>query len=434
LIMIERYALSPLKELWELKAQYERWLEVELAVVKAYEETGLAPAGMAEKIRSKARIDVEGIAEIEKVVDHDVIAFIKYVTGDMGDEARYFHLGLTSSDIVDTALSLALRKSGLAIIQALTELSQALAERALIYKDTVCMGRTHGIHAEPTSFGLKFLSFMVETDRNIERLRRSVEASSVGKLSGAVGNYANIPPEVEAIALREIGLRPTEVSTQIVPRDIHAEFISAMAIAASSIERMAVEFRHLQRTEVLEVQEPFKKGQRGSSAMPHKKNPIICERLTGMARLLRGYAGAALEDIALWHERDISHSSVERIMLPDATMLLYYMAKKSIDLAKDLVVYPERMLENFKASRNLVFSQRVMLTLVEKGMAREEAYKLVQELSLNCWNEGRDFKEAVAKSREIEKYIDSREIDELFDPEYYLRNVDPIFKRILDGG
>ena len=251
--------------------------------------------GMAEKIRSKARIDVEGIAEIEKVVDHDVIAFIKYVTGDMGDEARYFHLGLTSSDIVDTALSLALRKSGLAIIQALTELSQALAERALIYKDTVCMGRTHGIHAEPTSFGLKFLSFMVETDRNIERLRRSVEASSVGKLSGAVGNYANIPPEVEAIALREIGLRPTEVSTQIVPRDIHAEFISAMAIAASSIERMAVEFRHLQRTEVLEVQEPFKKGQRGSSAMPHKKNPIICERLTGMARLLRGYAGAALK-------------------------------------------------------------------------------------------------------------------------------------------
>lgn len=432
--MIERYALSPLKELWELKAQYGRWLEVELAVVKAYEETGRAPAGTAEKIRSKVRIDVEGIAEIEEVVDHDVIAFIKYVTREMGDEARYFHLGLTSSDIVDTALSLAVRESGLAIIQALTELSQALGEQALIYKDTVCMGRTHGIHAEPTSFGLKFLSFMVETDRNIKRLRRSVETCSVGKLSGAVGNYANISPEVEAIALREIGLRPTEVSTQIVPRDIHAEFISAIAIAASSIERMVVEFRHLQRTEVLEVQEPFKKGQRGSSAMPHKKNPIICERLTGMARLLRGYAAAALEDIALWHERDISHSSVERIMLPDATMLLYYMAKKSLDLVRDLVVYPERMLENFKASRNLVFSQRVMLTLVEKGMTREEAYRLVQELSMNCWNEGRDFKEAVEKSREIGKYIDPGEIDELFDPEYYLRNVDPIFKRILDGG
>lgn len=432
--MIERYALSPLKELWELKAQYGRWLEVELAVVKAYEETGRAPAGTAEKIRSKVRIDVEGIAEIEEVVDHDVIAFIKYVTREMGDEARYFHLGLTSSDIVDTALSLAVRESGLAIIQALTELSQALGEQALIYKDTVCMGRTHGIHAEPTSFGLKFLSFMVETDRNIKRLSRSVETCSVGKLSGAVGNYANISPEVEAIALREIGLRPTEVSTQIVPRDIHAEFISAIAIAASSIERMVVEFRHLQRTEVLEVQEPFKKGQRGSSAMPHKKNPIICERLTGMARLLRGYAAAALEDIALWHERDISHSSVERIMLPDATMLLYYMAKKSLDLVRDLVVYPERMLENFKASRNLVFSQRVMLTLVEKGMTREEAYRLVQELSMNCWNEGRDFKEAVEKSREIGKYIDPGEIDELFDPEYYLRNVDPIFKRILDGG
>lgn len=432
--MIERYALSPLKEIWELEAQYKRWLEVELSVVEAYEETGLAPEGTASKIRSRTRVDVAGIAEIEEVVDHDMIAFIKYATQNMGEEARYFHLGLTSSDVVDTAVSMALKESGLLIVEGAMELVQALREQALAHKRTVCIGRTHGVHAEPTSFGLKFLSFLVEMRRNIQRLQRAIRAVSVGKLSGAVGNYANVSPEVEGLALKRLELKPTQVATQIVPRDIHAEFVTALAITGSSIERMAVEFRHLQRTEVLEIQEPFKKGQRGSSAMPHKKNPILCERLTGMARVLRGYSGATLEDIALWHERDISHSSVERIVLPDATMLLYYMLKKSVYLVRNLQIYPERMMENLHRSRNLIFSQRVMLALVDKGISREDAYKFVQGLSMKCWEESKDFKEEIENSPEARKVLSEGEIDSIFDPEYYLRNVDEIFTRILNGG
>ena len=432
--MIERYSLSPIREIWELEAQYERWLRVELAVIKAYEEYGLAPEGTAEQIREKAKISVEGIAEIEKVVDHDVIAFIKYVTVDIDDAARYFHLGLTSSDVVDTALSLAIKESGQLIIELMNKLSISLREKAVAHKETVCMGRTHGIHAEPTSFGLKLLSFMVEIERDIDRLKSAVKRASVGKLSGAVGNYANISPEIERRALEFLGIEPTEISTQVVPRDIHAEFVSALAISASSIERMAVEFRHLQRTEVLEVQEPFKRGQRGSSAMPHKKNPIISERLTGMARLMRGYVSAALEDITLWHERDISHSSVERVMLPDSTMLLYYMIDRAIYLVDNLIIYPERMLENFEDSNNLVFSQRVMISLIERGMTREDSYRLVQEISMDCWNRGEDFKKAIESNPQITRLIDFPELEELFRPEYYLRNVNKIFDRILNGG
>jgi len=432
--MIERYSLSPIREIWELEAQYERWLRVELAVIKAYEEYGLAPKGTAEQIREKTKISVEGIAEIEKVVDHDVIAFIKYVTVDIDDAARYFHLGLTSSDVVDTALSLAIKESGQLIIELMNKLSISLREKAVAHKETVCMGRTHGIHAEPTSFGLKLLSFMVEIERDIDRLKSAVKRASVGKLSGAVGNYANISPEIERRALEFLGIEPTEISTQVVPRDIHAEFVSALAISASSIERMAVEFRHLQRTEVLEVQEPFKRGQRGSSAMPHKKNPIISERLTGMARLMRGYVSAALEDITLWHERDISHSSVERVMLPDSTMLLYYMIDRAIYLVDNLIIYPERMLENFEDSNNLVFSQRVMISLIERGMTREDSYRLVQEISMDCWNRGEDFKKAIESNPQITRLIDFPELEELFRPEYYLRNVNKIFDRILNGG
>ena len=432
--MIERYSLSPIREIWELEAQYERWLRVELAVIKAYEAFGLAPKGTAEQIREKAKISVEGIAEIEKVVDHDVIAFIKYVTVDIDDAARYFHLGLTSSDVVDTALSLAIKESGQLIIELMNKLSISLREKAVAHKETECMGRTHGIHAEPTSFGLKLLSFLVEIERDIDRLKSAVKRASVGKLSGAVGNYANISPEIERRALEFLGIEPTEISTQVVPRDIHAEFVSALAISASSIERMAVEFRHLQRTEVLEVQEPFKRGQRGSSAMPHKKNPIISERLTGMARLMRGYVSAALEDITLWHERDISHSSVERVMLPDSTMLLYYMIDRAIYLVDNLIIYPERMLENFEDSNNLVFSQRVMISLIERGMTREDSYRLVQEISMDCWNRGEDFKKAIESNPQITRLIDFPELEELFRPEYYLRNVNKIFDRILNGG
>jgi len=427
--MIERYALSPLKEIWEERRKYERWLKVELAVIEAFEETGNAPKGTAEKVGKRTHVDVERINEIEAEVDHDVIAFIKAVTENLEDEARFFHKGLTSSDIVDTALSLALVEAGKYILEALKEFIAVLKEQALMHKKTVIMGRTHGVHAEPTSFGLKILSFLAEAERNHDRLINCLDRLAVGKLSGAVGNYANISPEIEKIALSKLGLRPVKLSTQIIPRDIHAEFLSALALIGSGIERLAVEIRHLQKTEVLEVQEPFKEKQRGSSAMPHKKNPILSERLSGMARLLRSYAQVGYENIALWHERDISHSSTERIVFPDATMLIYYMLKKASYLVKNLVIYPERMLANFSCSKNLVFSQRVMLALVEHGMSREKAYKLVQKLSDRTWHEGIDFKKVVLEDPTISEYLKTQEISELFNPSYYLRNVEKIYQR-----
>lgn len=427
--MIDRYALSPMKELWTEETQYNRWLEVEIAVVKALEKTGRAPVGTAELIKEKAVINVKRIHEIEATVDHDVIAFIKAVTENMGDEARYFHMGLTSSDVVDTALSLALKRSGELMIQELERLIVVLRKLAVKHKTTITVGRTHGVHAEPTSFGLKLLSFLAEAERNLSRLKRSVESVSHAKISGAVGNYANISPEIEEIALSTLGLFPSKVSTQVVPRDHHAEFLSTLALIGAGIERMAIEIRHLQRTEVLEVQEPFKKGQRGSSAMPHKKNPILCERLSGMARMLRSYAIVGYENIALWHERDISHSSTERIVFPDATMLVFYMLKKTVYLIDNLLIDPDRMMINFKASHNLVYSQRVMLALVEKGMSREEAYKVVQESAEKSWREKGDFREVVSNNETIRRYLSDEEIDELFDPAYYLRNVGIIYKR-----
>ncbi|OAA29436.1 adenylosuccinate lyase [Kosmotoga arenicorallina S304] len=427
--MIGRYALSPLKEIWEEKRKYERWLQVELAVIEAFEREGTAPKGTAEKIKAKAHIDVLRIHEIEAEVDHDVIAFIKAVTENLGDEARFFHKGLTSSDVVDTALSLALVETGKFILEALDEFSDALKNKAKEHRKTIIMGRTHGVHAEPTSFGLKMLSFLAEAERNRDRLYSCLDRLAVGKLSGAVGNYANISPEIEKIALERLGLKPTKLSTQVIPRDIHAEFLSVLALIGSGIERLAVEIRHLQKTEVLEVQEPFKEKQRGSSAMPHKKNPILSERLSGMARLLRSYAQVEYENIPLWHERDISHSSTERIVFPDATMLAYYMLKKASYLVKNLTVNQERMLENFSHSKNLVFSQRVMLALVEKGMSREKAYKLIQKLSDRTWYEGIDFKKVVLKDPTISEYLKTQEISELFNPSYYLRNVEKIYRR-----
>ncbi|AKI97798.1 adenylosuccinate lyase [Kosmotoga pacifica] len=427
--MIERYALSPIKEIWEEEEKYKRWLEVELAVIEAFEKLGEAPAGTADTIRRKAVIDVGRIQVIEAEVDHDVIAFIKAVTERLGDEGRYFHKGLTSSDVVDTALSLALKRAGELIAQELRRLIEDLREKALKHRNTVIMGRTHGVHAEPTSFGLKMLSFLAEAERNLDRLENCIENLSVGKISGAVGNYANVSPEVEMFALERLGLRPAKVSTQVIPRDLHADFLNALALIGSGIERIAVEIRHLQKTEVLEVQEPFREKQRGSSAMPHKKNPILAERLSGMARMLRSYVIVGYENIVLWHERDISHSSTERLILPDATMLTFYMLRKATYLVENLVVYPERMLQNFVHSRNLVFSQRVMLTLVEKGLSREDAYKIVQALAEKTWREGVDFKKVVSNNPEIKKLLSEAELDRLFDASYYLRNIDEIFKR-----
>jgi len=427
--MIERYSLSPVKEIWGEESKYERWLEVEIAAVKAMEDFGEAPKGTAELIKKNAVVNVKRILEIESVVDHDVIAFIKCATENMGDEARYFHKGLTSSDIVDTALSLALKRAGDIIMMKMLELEGVLKEKAIQYKYAPTIGRTHGVHAEPTSFGLKILSYLAEMQRNIKRMKESIKEVSYAKISGAVGNYANISPEIENVALEQLGLKACEVSTQIVPRDIHANFLNILALVGAGIERIALEIRHLQKPETMEAQEPFKKGQRGSSAMPHKKNPILCERLCGMARMLRSYTVSGFENIALWHERDISHSSVERVFLPDATLTAYYMLSKTIGLVDGLVVYEEKMLENFNASFNLVYSQRVLLKLIDAGMSRENSYKKVQELAMKAWNEKIDFKSLLKENEDIKTVLNEAEIDELFDPAYYIRNVDEIYAR-----
>uniref|UniRef100_A0A7C4RWY7 Adenylosuccinate lyase n=1 Tax=Fervidobacterium thailandense TaxID=1008305 RepID=A0A7C4RWY7_9BACT len=427
--MVERYALEPLKSLWTLKAQYERWLEVELAVVETYEEFGIAPKGTTEKIRANARIDLDDILQTEAVVDHDVIAFVKSVTKNMGDEARFFHYGLTSSDVVDTATSLALKRATEEILRSCKNLANALYEKALRYKNLPTIGRTHGVHAEPTSFGLKFLSWYAELLRNIERLERTKEEISVGKLSGAVGNYANIEPKIERRALEKLGLKPTPVATQVIPRDYIAHLLSIFALIAGLIERIVIEIRHLQRTEVLEAMEPFKEGQRGSSAMPHKKNPILCERLTGMARLMRSYVQVAFENMALWHERDISHSSAERYILPDATMTIYYMLEKARYLIENLRVFEERIRNNLDLTKGLIYSQRILLALVDKGLPREEAYTLIQSIALKCWESGEPFKEQVMKNDRVRSVLSANELDSLFEPSYYLRNVDAIYKR-----
>ncbi|ABR31096.1 adenylosuccinate lyase [Thermosipho melanesiensis] len=423
--MVERYALEPLKSLWSLKKQYERWLEVELAVIRAYEELGIAPKGTFEKAQKNSYINVEEILDVEKTVDHDVIAFIKVATSKMGDESRFFHFGLTSSDIVDTANSLALVRATKIILDELKSLYNILIKKANEFKDLPTIGRTHGVHAEPTSFGLKFLSWGAETERNIKRLEFALDEISIGKLSGAVGNYANIDPKVEELALSYLGLKPTKVATQVIPRDIHALLIEIFALIASGIERIAIEIRHLQKTETLEVQEPFKKGQRGSSAMPHKKNPILCERLTGMSRVIRSYINAALENVPLWHERDISHSSVERYMFPDVTMTLYYMISKTKYLIENLFIFKENVEKNIDITKGLVYSQRVLLKLVEKGLTREEAYKRVQKIALQCWKNKKSFKEEVKKEFNL---LES-EINEIFNSNYYLRNINYIFDK-----
>jgi len=427
--LIERYSLSPMKELWSEEEKFKRWLEVEIAVVEAYEKFDIAPRGTAKRIKEKALINVERIKEIEKTVDHDVIAFIKSVTENMGDEARYFHMGLTSSDVIDTAMGLILKKAARFIIGALENLMDSLKNLAIKYKYIPIVGRTHGVHAEPTSFGLKVLSWYSEMLRNYERLKKASAEISVMKISGAVGNYANISPKIEKIVSEILDLEVEKVSTQIVPRDRIANFLNVLALIGTAIERIALEIRLLQRTEVLELQEPFKKGQRGSSAMPHKKNPILCERLCGMARLLRSYSQAAMENIALWHERDISHSSVERVILPDSTNIIYYMLTKANYLIENLVVNTEKMRKNFEISHNLVFSQRIMLKLIEKGLSREEAYLLIQRNAMKSWDEERDFKEVLKEDVEITDILSLKELEELFDTSYYLRNIDEVFSR-----
>ena len=416
--------------LWSDEAKYARWLRVELAVCEAQARRGVIPADALARIRARARVDAARISEIEARVRHDVIAFLTNLEEAIGEDSRFVHVGLTSSDVLDTALALTLVEAADRLVAGLDRLREVLRTLALRHRDTLTVGRTHGVHAEPTTFGLKVLGWWAEAARNRERLVRARETVRVGKISGAVGNFAHVPPAVEDEVCRALGLEPAPVSTQIVQRDRHAEFVAACAIAGGSLEKIAVEIRGLQRTEILEVEEPFAEGQKGSSAMPHKRNPVACEQVSGLARVLRAHAGAALEDIALWHERDISHSSVERIILPDATILLDYLLAHTTWILEGLRVDPERMRENLERSYGLVYSQRVLLALTDAGLARQAAYELVQRNAMRAWEERRSFRECLEADAEVTRHLAPEVLKAAFDPAWYLRHVGAVYRRL----
>ncbi len=433
--MIKRYTLDRMGNVWSEVNKFKKWLDVEIAICRAWNKLGKIPDDALREIEEKTYIDesvVERIHELDRLYNHDVLAFVTAVAEQVGENGRYIHLGVTSSDVIDTALGLLMREAIDILIKDIDELLPILEENAFKYKDTVMMGRTHGVHAEPMVFGLKFALWYEEMKRNKERLEHAKETVSVGAISGAVGTYSNIDPLVEKYALEELGLKPEPVSNQVVQRDRHAEFMTAMAITASSLEKIAVEIRHLQRTEVLEAQEPFKKGQRGSSAMPHKKNPITCERITGLARVIRANAIPAMEDIALWHERDISHSSVERVIMPDSAIALDYILELTKKVLSGLVVYPERMKKNMDLSKGLYFSSKVLVALVEKGLSRDEAYDIVQRNAMKAWDtEGLMFIDALKQDPEVMKYLTEEELEEIFDVNKFLRNVPYIYERVF---
>lgn len=427
--MIPRYETPEIKRIWTDQNRFGRWLDVELAATRAWNEAGVVPDEDYKNIVEKAGFSVERIHEIEAVTRHDVIAFVSSVAETIGESGRYVHLGLTSSDVIDTASSLLIGESLDIILSEIKALHRLVGEKAVQYKNTPCPGRTHGIHAEPTTFGLKLLNHYAEIGRDIERLTCTRDEMMVGKLSGAVGTYANCPPEIEARVCELLGLKVDPVSTQIVQRDRHARVMTDLAVFGGTLERLALEIRHLQRTEVLEALEPFKKGQKGSSAMPHKKNPILCERICGMSRLLRGYAIPALEDIALWHERDISHSSVERIIWPDAFCLAHYMTRTTIKIIKGMTVNEDKMLEDINITKGLLFSGRVLLAIVEnEELSREEAYAIAQENAMRCWNEKIPLLDLLKADKRIKKMTPA-DLEALFDLDFYFRHVDEIFAR-----
>jgi adenylosuccinate lyase len=429
--VIERYTLPEMGELWTETYKLKTWLQVEIAVCEAQAELGAIPEAAVEEIKAKANFDPKRVLEIEAEVRHDMIAFLTNVNEYVGDAGRYIHLGLTSSDVLDTALALQLVASLNLILERLEDLSQAIRYQAQQHRHTVMIGRSHGIHAEPITFGFKLAGWLAEVCRNRDRLVHLRHQIAVGKISGAVGTYANIDPQVEAIACQKLGLQPDTASTQVISRDRHAEYVQQLALLGATIERFAVEIRNLQRTDVLEVEEFFSKGQKGSSAMPHKRNPIRSERLTGMARILRSHAVAALENVALWHERDISHSSVERVILPDVCILTHFMLVEITDLVKHLLVYPENMKRNMNLYGGVVFSQRVLLTLVAKGMNREEAYSVVQSCAHEAWNrpEG-DFQALIAKDDRVTSKLTAEEIEGCFDPQQHLKHLDEVYQRL----
>src|SRR3989337_2938467 len=431
IVMITRYSRKEMSRIWESEARFRKWLDVELIACEAWHKKGRIPKDALLRIKKKAGFDVKRIDEIEKIVKHDVIAFLTSVGERIGKDSRYVHIGLTSSDIVDTSLSLLLREASGIIINDMEELLRVLKKKAFEHRETVMMGRSHGVHAEPVTFGLKMALFYAEMKRNLERMRRAKEIISYGKLSGAVGTFANIDPFIEKYALKKLGLKPEPVATQVVQRDRHAEFFTTLALIAATIEKMAIEIRHLQRTEVLEAEEPFTIGQKGSSAMPHKRNPILSENLTGLARLMRGYANAAMENIPLWNERDISHSSVERVIAPDATILVDFMLTRMTGLIKDLAIYPENMKANLNKLKGLIFSQGVLLALTEKGVIRENAYEIVQRNAMKVWREHKDFKELLLTDKDVTARLSKEEIDSCFDLSHHLKNVEYIFKRVF---
>jgi adenylosuccinate lyase len=429
--LIERYTLPEMGELWTDHYKFKTWLQVEVAVCEAQAELGYIPAEAVEEIKAKANFDVKRIAEIEAEVRHDVIAFLTSVNEFVGDAGRYIHLGMTSSDVLDTALAMQMVVSLDVIMTQVEALIQAIRYQAQQHRNTVMIGRSHGIHAEPITFGFKLAGWLAEMLRHRDRLCHLRKSIAVGQISGAVGTYANIDPRIEALTCQKLGLEPDTASTQVISRDRHADFMNCLALVAASIERFAVEIRSLQRTDVLEVEEFFSKGQKGSSAMPHKRNPIRSERLTGMARLIRGYAVAALENVALWHERDISHSSVERVALPDACILTHFMLVETTDLVKNLLVYPDNMARNMNVYGGVVFSQRVLLALVQKGLSREESYTIVQSCAHQAWNKtDGDFRKLLSEDARVTVHLSPAELDDCFDPQHHLKNLDQVYQRL----
>ena len=445
--MIERYARKEMARIWEPENRLSKWLEVEIAACEAWSKLGKIPKKALQNIKASADFDIHRIDEIEKTVKHDVISFLTSVAEFIGPDSRYIHMGLTSSDVLDTSVALLLREASDLIIADIKGLMAVIKKRAFEHKDTVMIGRSHGIHAEPITFGLKMALWYEEMKRNHARMQRAKEIVSYGKLSGAVGTFANIPPFVEEYVCKKHGLKPAPISTQVIQRDRHAEYFTTLAIIATSIEKFAVEIRHLQRTEVLEAEEPFTIGQKGSSAMPHKRNPVLSENLTGLARLVRGYANAAMENIPLWHERDISHSSVERVIAPDATILIDFMLTRVTGLIRDLVVYPENMKENLNKLKGLIFSQSVLLALTKKGKTREDAYQIVQRNAMKVWKEiqgqgpapagfkqgarVKGLKDALLKDKDVTTKLSKKEIEACFDISKYLKHVDYIFNRVF---
>lgn len=428
--MIDRYTRPEMKEIWSDKARYQCWLDVEIAADEAWSKLGHIPAEDVEKIRQNATFTVEGINEIEAVTHHDVIAFTRDVSKSLGPERKWVHYGLTSTDVVDTAQGLQLKKVNDILRQDIQDFMDILADRAREFKYTVCMGRTHGIHAEPTTFGLKLARWYSEMKRNQERFEHAAKGVEAGKISGAVGTFAEVDPQVEAYVCQKLGLRPQEISTQVLPRDLHAEYVAAIALVGTALENMATEVRSLQRTVIHEVEEHFAKGQKGSSAMPHKRNPIGSENICGCARVLRGNVVTAYEDVTLWHERDISHSSAERMILPDSTALLDYMLHRFGKIIKNLDVFPDRMKHNMDETLGLIYSGRVLLKLVNSGMTREDAYDLIQKYTAKCWADHVPYRPLLEADPIVAKQLTKEDLDDAFDYHWHLRHVDDIFHRV----